>query len=339
MSGIPVFGLVSDPGNPARLLIATGGGGYRSDDAGTTWEPASGLDPITTQANLASFIQTSSSIIRAPSDPNVLYLERQSGLFEHQGLWRSRDGGITWQAARQELQGSDYLLNGIRTLTVDPANPDQIYAGIDMQSKPSDQPPYSVRSGGIYRSSDGGDTWQYWGNGLQNFAVEPQVQSIVFDPKDSSTLYAGAVQNVFKSTDGGIHWRTARRGLGTLGANILAIDPSDSRRLFAGTRRGVYGSQDSGRSWLPLNRGLKAVGATRPPEVFSLVIDPDDSKLLYAATSLGVFASASGGRRWEPIRSTLGEQSPGQRLALTGGTPKRLYGYAPAGGGVMLYQR
>jgi photosystem II stability/assembly factor-like uncharacterized protein len=256
LSGIPVFGLTSDPGNPAHLLIATGDGGSRSDDGGTTWQPLGGLDPITAQANRASFLQTSSSIVRAPSDPNVVYLERQSGLFEHHGLSRSRDGGITWQAARQELQGSDYLLNGIRTLTVDPANPDQIYAGIDLQSKPSDQPPYDVISGGIYRSSDGGDSWQHWGNGLRDFnGMEPQVQSIVIDPKNTSTFYAGTQQTVFKSTDGGSHWKTARRGLGTLGANILAIDPSNTRRLFAGTRRGIYHSQDGGASWQPLNPG------------------------------------------------------------------------------------
>jgi hypothetical protein len=71
--------------------------------------------------------------------------------------------------------------------------------------------------------------------------------------------------------------------------------------------------------------------------VYSIVIDPDDSANLYAATSQGVFASSSRGRRWVPIRSSFGEQSPGQRLVLAGGTPKRLYGYAPAGGGVMLY--
>jgi photosystem II stability/assembly factor-like uncharacterized protein len=145
---------------------------------------------------------------------------------------------------------------------------------------------------GVYKSTDGGETWSAAG-----FANR-RVTSIAIDPSESSLLYAGTDNGIFTSADGGEHW-TAERLSAIPGDRLyvgpLAVDGRNPGRAFAATNHGVYRRVDGG--WVPTNSGL---GATA---VGALAVD---GRILYAGTAGdGLFRSADHGLRWSPANDGL----------------------------------
>jgi len=122
--------------------------------------------------------------------------------------------------------------------------------------------------------------------------------SIVIDPLNHSTLYAGANSGVFKSTNAGQSWTAANTGFEFL-VRSLAIDPIHSATVYALTNsEGIYKSTDGGVSWKPASNDLVVSGAS-VLEVDSLAIDPVAPATLYAGTAgFGVFKSTDGGASW-----------------------------------------
>ncbi len=138
----------------------------------------------------------------------------------YDGVWKSVDRGATWAPADTGLPGEN-----ITSLSVDPGNPETVYAG--------------TWSGGIYRSANGGLSWQpsgLSGQGIGTVVVHPS----------SGAVYAGTWgQGVLKSTDGGESWTSWSEGLASRKVRVLGIDPTDPSRLYAGTAAGVYHHQDA----------------------------------------------------------------------------------------------
>lgn len=204
----------------------------------------------------------------------------------------------------------------VRTLAASPGDPRQIYLG--------------TSDGHIFGSRDAGIRWQILGRaGTRQDGV---VTSILVDPRDPRTLYAGLWSRhpsggggVFKSTDSGHSWQ----GVGLEGQSIraLAQAPSDPDLLVAGTLDGIYRSRNSGRTWQRIS----------PPDheeirnLDSVAIDPRDADVIYAGTFHLPWKTVDGGRTWAPIHAGMIDDSDVMAIVIDRSNPRRLYASACSG--------
>jgi len=254
------------PGNANRILIAEEHFGflYLSSSGGLSWTQV--FDVADAHPNPVEDRGGFADIEFAPSNPSVvyagmLYLNKTTGAV---GVIKSTDGGATW------TQTNDALIAGkkVRTLAIDPSNPDVVYAGTELAK--------------VARTADGGSTWASASSGLPALGVA----SLAIDPRDPLILYAGLFGGaVYKTIDGGTTWTSSSFGMDP-GATILSIvvDPTDSQILYAADQNaGVYRSANGGTQWLSINTGL------RMRAVNALAIS-SGGEMLYAATEgEGVF--------------------------------------------------
>lgn len=288
-----VSSLAVHPGNPQILYAATRTGGlFKSINGGVSWERANhGLPSSIVEA-----------VAIAPSAPDTIYVVVTTGGFSYREIWRSTDGGASWE----DLTGEGVSLNIVgSTLTVHPRNPRIVFAG----------------SYGLYRTSDGGTSWSH---------VETSfyLDTLILDPARPSTLYAGSDQGVFKSTDGGLSWRSSSTGLEGTSVRALALMPGDSRVLYAATPAGVFKSTDAGGRWQRRSGGLTE------QNVLSLLAAPSARGIpatLWAGTENGVFRSRNGAASWE--RASRGLRNGFvTSLAVHPRNPRILWAAAPGGG-------
>src|SRR6266550_2684514 len=191
----------------------------------------------------------------------------------------------------------DWRANGppggdVRSLVVDPNNPDRFYLG--------------TLDGQIYSSADAGKNWEL----LYNFN-KPKlfVDHIIVDPRDSKTLYVAAHRHkeaggFFKSTDGGHRWRESGE-LKNEALHSLIQSESNPNVLIAGTFNGVFRSDDSGETWtqLPTSNTPGLV------HVESLAIDPRTTNTIYAGTWYLPYKSTDGGKSWRIIKTGIIDDS------------------------------
>jgi photosystem II stability/assembly factor-like uncharacterized protein len=196
-----------------------------------------------------------------PGDPNVVYVASASG-----GLWKTTNGGVTWKPIF-ERQGTI----SIGDIALAPGNPDVVWVGTGESNVRN-----SVSFGdGVYKSTDGGKTWQHMG-----LKDSEHISAIVINPQNTDIVYVGALghafgpneeRGVFMTTDGGKTWSKTLYIDNQHGVADLEIDPTNPNILYAGmwsferkpwTHRsgsekgGVYKSIDGGRTWNKLTNGL-----------------------------------------------------------------------------------
>jgi len=161
--------------------------------------------------------------------------------------------------------------------------------------------------------------------------VGASVTALAIDPRTPSTLYAGTLDGVFKSTDGASSWQAVNTGFPYkpdffYGVFALAIDPSTPSTLYAGTLDGVFKSTDGASSWQAVNTGL--IGSTDYFDVLALAIDPHTPSTLYAGTLDGVFKSTDAGGSWQAVNMGLISSTDYVlvlALAIDPRTPSTLY--------------
>jgi photosystem II stability/assembly factor-like uncharacterized protein len=180
----------------------------------------------------------------------------------------------------------------VRSLVVDPSNPDRFYFG--------------TLDGQIYTSADGGKTWEY----LYNFQ-RPKlfVDHIIVDPRDSKTLYVAAHRHkepggFFKSTDGGHKWHESSE-LRNEALHSLTQSDSNPDVLIAGTFNGIFRSDNSGDSWTQ----LPTQSTPGLLHVESLAIDPRTTNTIYAGTWYLPYKSTDGGKTWRSIKNGIIDDS------------------------------
>jgi len=194
------------------------------------------------------------------------------------------------------------------TLAIDPTDPSTIYAGVYVN--------------GVFKSTNGGGVWKTMNTGI-TFYSDPGnsndiVRTIVIDPTNHSTIYAGLFpRGIYKSTNGGDNWNVA--GLPDAYVRILVIDPSTPNTIYAGIHGGVIKSTNGGDNWSPVNNGLT------DDDVRALVIDPMSPSTLYAGTDSGVFKSTTSGDAWVPFNNGLTSTTVVFCLALGLASPSTLY--------------
>ena len=229
------------PTNPDIVYVAAMGhcfgpnaerGVYRSTDGGKTWQRVLFVSDRAGCADLAM----------DPTNPRILY----AGMWEAQrgpyffssggpgsGLWKSTDGGETWQELTRKPGLPTGTLGKI-CVTVSPANPDRLWASVEAEE------------GGIFRSDDGGATWTHT-TGDRNLRQRAWYFSrLQADPKDANVVYALNVQ-WYRSSDGGrtfVPMPTTHAD-----HHDLWIAPDDPNRMILGNDGGAAVSTDGGRSW------------------------------------------------------------------------------------------
>src|SRR5688500_16105074 len=207
-------------------------------------------------------------------------------------------------------------------MAVSPTNSAVVYAG--------------MINGGLFRSVDGGNTW----NGVTLPVFNPVVFSIVFDPATPSTVFVGTGNGVFRSADSGTTW-TPINNFGGLAfppnVRALAIDPATPLTMYAGTfGNGIFKSTNGGFVWSPINNGL--TGNHENNFVNAIAIDPFNSQTIYSGhgSSGGpgiINKSVNGGDSWAPMHNGV-PNFVVNSIVADRTTANTLYA-ATAGGGVV----
>jgi photosystem II stability/assembly factor-like uncharacterized protein len=268
-----------------RDSIGYGDGVYRSADGGTTW----------THVGLEATRQIA-RIVVDPKNPDLVYvaaLGNAYGPSPNRGVYRTRDGGTTWQLV---LSRGDSA--GAVDLALDPANPKTIYAALWATRRPPwyIYAPSNGPGGGIFKSIDGGSTWAPLTNGLPaeglgriGLAVAPSAPRRVYAIVDAK---AGGL---FRSEDAGATWARASGDtrVWTRGWYFekVAVDPRNADTLYV-SNTSIYKSTDAGKSWTPIK------GAPGGDDYHQIWIAPDDSARMIAASDQGAIVTVDGAATW-----------------------------------------
>ncbi len=289
------------PTNPRIIYTATAGGGvWKSNDAGTTFNPI-----------FDDYCQSIGAVALDPNDPdNVIYVGTgetwpRNSVSIGDGLYRSKDGGSNWE--KIGLENSERIAN----IIVNPNNSDEIYVAV-LGALWSDSD-----ERGVYKSIDGGATWE----NILFVNQKTGAAELAMDPSNPDILYAsmwefrrtgwsfesgGDASALYKSTDAGKTWNKIHNGFpeGQLGRLAIAIAPSSPNILYTvieaeeDLRKGLYRSDDAGESWNQLNNDF---GITVRPFYFSkIVVDPKNPDVVVKAGLSGSI-SRDGGKTFKAL--------------------------------------
>ncbi|HEU0081556.1 MAG TPA: hypothetical protein VFQ87_01680 [Bradyrhizobium sp.] len=266
------------------------------------------------------------SVACAPKKPETIWAGAAGG-----GVWKSDDGGQHWHG----LWHSQPTLN-IGSMAVDPNNPATVYCGTGEANLSADSYP----GVGIFRSADGGESWQILAP-ADATGIPTRIGCLVVDPFDSTHLCLGGVTHsaggsdgMFASRNGGLSWgRLTFPGSGPYRCHAIVFHPTIRDTFFAtisarGAQSGIWKSTNGGTSWTHLKNGLPS------PELIertSLAIAASQPSVIYAISSaqdesvLGVFRSSDGGASWVNIAGTHfvkeGQMSYGNTIAVHPANP------------------
>jgi photosystem II stability/assembly factor-like uncharacterized protein len=289
-----------------RPDLAVGNGVYKSTDAGKTWTHL-GLDDT----------QMIAMIAVDPRDPNRVFvaaLGHPYGPNEERGIFRSTDGGRTFQ----KVLYKDAYTSG-NDVKIDPSDPNVVYAALWQQQQSFQEGgSFGGANGGIYKSIDGGTTWKPLAGGLPDVLQA----NLAIAPSNSKTVYAmvagaapgvaaapqgfgGGMIGFYKSTDAGEHWTLVdgrgvegrepdMRPLGRIGGGDLptiAVDPKNENVVYSCSVV-FWRTEDGGNTWSAVR------GAPGGDDYQQMWINPNDPNILILVADQGGVISANRGASW-----------------------------------------
>ena len=271
-----------------RNTVLTGHGMYKSADGGKTWQYI-GLG----DTHIITWILVN------PKNPDVVYVGALGHLFavnEDRGVFKTTDGGKTWKKILYVDNGT-----GVATMAMDPGNPDVVYAAMWQVSRS----PWDFSSGGpgsgIYKSTDGGATWN---NISHNKGLPAGVLGkigLAVAPSDPRVVYALVQANVSDSEPGGLYrsddagetWKLMNTSLEftqrAFYYSRVYVDPKDANTIWLPNAK-LFVSHDGGKT-------IKKV-PTPHGDNHALWINPDNPKILIEGNDGGATVSLNGGKSW-----------------------------------------
>lgn len=299
-------GVIGDP--LTYYMGTTGGGLWKTSDAGQRWENISD-----------GYFQTGSvgAIAVAASNANILYC----GMGEHaprgvmtsygDGVYKSIDAGRTW--TKMGLEATQH----ISRIIIHPTNPDIVYVA----AQGALYGPTKER--GIYKSVDGGKTWkqQLYVNqltGCSELSMDPNTPETLYaamwhhQRKPHKVISGGEGSGLYKTTDGGATWNKIHKGLPKeKGKMAIAVSPANPNKVYAliesdsnQDKGGLFVSNDAGKSWNMVSGDNRLVQrAWYYIEVFP---DPNNENTVYVM-SAPALRSIDGGKSWERLTGTHGD--------------------------------
>ncbi len=300
-------GAVGVPQQPNTFYIGVNNGGvWKTTDFGRTWFPIFDDQPTGSIGDIAV----------APSDPNLIYVGSGEGLQRPDlsvgdGIYKSVDAGKTWTwlglGDAQQIGG----------LAIDPKNKDKLFvAALGHPYGPN-------KERGIYRTLDGGITWDHVlyideNTGAIQVTIDPNNSNIVFadlwagrqGPWENGA-WNGAGSGLYKSIDGGSNWKKITTGLPTTAQGLarigFCIAPSDSKRMYAtvdaGREGGIFRSDDAGESWKRIQTDGRYWG--RGSDFAEMKVDPKNPDIVYSANVV-TWKTEDGGATWKAYRGAPG---------------------------------
>ena len=299
-------GVVNDP--LVYYMGTTGGGVWKTTDAGGTWQNISD-----------GFLKTGSvgAVAVSESDPNVVF----AGMGEHavrgvmssygDGVYKSTDAGKTWKKT-----GLD-LTRQIADICINPTEPDVVYVA----AQGATYGPSEER--GVYKSVDGGTTWKK----VLYVDEHTGCADLSMDMTNPRILYAamwdhqrtpweirsgGKGSGLYKSTDAGETWKKIEKGLpkekGKMAVGVCRSNPEKVYALIEGDSQkemgGLFASDDAGKSWSRVSKDHRLV--QRAWYYIELTVDPLNENVVYVFNSPGL-KSIDGGKTWSAIHGTHGD--------------------------------
>ena len=269
-----------------RSSISYGNGMYKSTDAGKTW----------THIGLEDSRQIA-RIVVDPDDPEKVFvaaLGHAYGPNKERGIFRSNDGGKTWQQVLFKDENT-----GAIDLAMKPGNSRILYAALLQTRRPpwSIYPPSKGPGTGLYRSKDGGDHWeQLTGRGLPS--EELGRMGIAFARSNPERIYviADAKEGgLYRSDDGGENWARVSKDPRIWGRGWyfceVSVDTKDADTVYV-PNTSMYRSRDGGKTFTAVK------GAPGGDDYHQLWIDPDFPQHMILGCDQGVIVTRNGGETW-----------------------------------------
>lgn len=294
-----------DPIDPDTYYVGAASGGiFKSTDAGATWLPIFDGQQYLSIGDIEISATDSNKIYVGTGEPNA---GGGSLAYDGNGIFKSTDGGLTWESKGLPDIGS------VGKIVIDPTDDETLYVGA-MGPLFRDDP-----NKGVYKSTDGGDTWSQVLfvseiTGVIDMAIHPTNPNIVYAAtwerirRPDFRIYGGETSRIYRSTDAGATWSELTTGLpslpeqkGRISIDIAQSNPDVLYALYAdrnGSIFDVFKTTNGGNSWSSLGGGdLTNVGFHW--WFGGITVDPSDENTLY---NIGFVMekSTDGGASWGP---------------------------------------
>lgn len=286
------------PSNPQILYVGTGeglhrpdlsigNGIYKSEDGGNTWKHTGLKD-----------IQQVGRIIVHPANPMEVFvagLGHPYGGNEERGVFRTIDGGKTWKKVLFINENT-----GAIQVEYNPTNPKILFASLwEHREGPWENSSFSGKNSGLFKSIDGGESWNQVLNGLPGAVEGVGRIGVCFAPSNTNQMYATVDSKInggiYSSKDGGENWSLVSRDPRTWGRGSdfaeIKVHPNHPEILFI-ANVAAYKSIDGGENWFSIK------GAPGGDDYHRIWINPIQPDIMIFAADQGAVITVNGGKTW-----------------------------------------
>ncbi len=269
-----------------RPDLSVGDGIYKSSDGGSTW----------THLGLRDGQQIAQLSID-PTNVDRLFVAvggHPYGPNDERGIFRSTDGGKTFEKVLYKDENT-----GGADVQIDPAHPEIVYASLwEAREGPWENAAWKGPNGGIFKSSDGGQTWKQLSKGLPEGIVQANIAIAASNSKSlCAAVGTGKGSGLYRSDDGGETWSVTttdkRPGNGIGGGDlpVVRFDPKDAKIIYAASVV-CWKSIDGGKTW----NGFR--GAPGGDDYQNVWINPNNSDIILLGSDQGAIVTVNGGKTW-----------------------------------------
>lgn len=325
---LSIGAMVMEPGDPQTIYVGTGeangGGGsvsyggkgiYRTENGGTTW----------THLGLERSFHIGRIVIDPQNTQNIFVavVGELFGTNPERGVYRSQDGGNNWERVFFISEKT-----GCIDIVMDPQTPSTLYAAMWERERGPSFRDYGGEECGIWRSTDGGDTWTEMTQGVPNNRADVGRIGLAISASNPETLYAiyadniGFIDGIYRSNDGGDNWFQTSQSHGQIYSSFgwwfgnIRVDPNDPDVAYA-LGLNVYRTTNGGNLW-SFRSGSMHV------DQHALFVHPQNSQWLLVGNDGGAYVSTNGGASYEKLPNLPITQFYTCEIDFQ--NPERLYG-------------